>query len=118
MDDPGPPYDVLWHPDADAERTAIPNPAERVTIQHARDKLEALGPKLATPHSSAVKGEEGAGLRELRPRAGRSRWRPIYRRLKPGVFVILAVAPEARIDKRGFDESIRHAKKRLKGLET
>lgn len=118
MADPGPPYEVLWHPDADVERAAVQDPAERVAIQHARDKLEALGPRLATPHSSAIKGKGGAGLRELRPRAGRSRWRPIYRRVKPGIFVILAVAPEAQIDRRGFDESIRHAKKRLKGLET
>jgi len=108
---------VLWHPDADGERAAVSDPAERVAIQHAREKLEALGPKLAPPHSSAVKGEEGVGLRELRPRAGRSRWRPIYSRVKPRVFVILAVAPEAQIDKRAFDKSIRHAKRRLDGLE-
>lgn len=118
MADPGPPYEVLWHPDADVERAAVHDPAERVAIQHVRDKLQALGPKLAAPHSSAIKGEAGAGLRELRPRAGRSRWRPIYRRVDPKIFVILAIAPEAQIDARGFERSIRQAKRRLEGIET
>ncbi len=116
--DPGPPYEVLWHPAADAERAAISDAAERAAIQHAREKLEAVGPQLGAPHSSAIKGEGGAGLRELRPRAGRSRWRPIYRRVQPGIFVILAVAPEAQIDKRGFDEMVRNAQRRFEELET
>jgi transcriptional regulator with XRE-family HTH domain len=89
---------VLWHPAADAERAAISDAAERAAVQHAREKLEVLGPRLGAPHSSAVKGEEGSGLRELRPRAGRSRWRPIYRQVGPRTFVILSVAPEAEID--------------------
>jgi len=109
---------VLWHPAADTERAAISDAAERAAIQHAREKLEAVGPQLGTPHSSAIKGEEGSGLRELRPRAGRSRWRPIYRRVDPGIFVILAVAPEAGINKRGFDEKVRDASHRFGDLET
>ena len=115
--DPGPPYEVLWHPAADAERAAIPDASERTAIQHAREKLEAVGPQLGAPHTSAIRGEDGAGLRELRPRAGRSRWRPIYRRVQPGTFVILAVAPEAQIDKRGFDEMVRNAQRRFEELE-
>ena len=86
---------------------------ERAAIQHAREKLEALGPRLGAPHSSAVRGDAGAGLRELRPRAGRSRWRPIYRQVQSRIFLILAVAPEAQIDKRGFDSVIRDAQQRL-----
>jgi len=66
---------------------------------------------------SAIKGEDGSGLRELRPRAGRSRWRGIYRRVEPGTFVILAVAPEAEIDRRGFDEKVRDARRRFDELE-
>lgn len=108
---------ILWHPEAEVECASVQDPAERVAIQHVRDKLEALGPTLSTPHSSAIKGKDGAGLRELRPRGGRSRWRPIYKRVRPGIFVILAIAPEAQIDKRRFDESIRHAKSRLDGLD-
>lgn len=83
---------------------------------HAAQKLEAAGPRLAHPHSSAVQGEGGQGLRELRPRAGRSRWRPIYRRVTPSSFVILAVAPEAMIDSRGFDDAVRRAVARLAEL--
>ena len=46
------------------------------------------------------------GFRELRPRAGRSRWRPIYRRVNPSTFVIFAVGPEAEIDSRGYDAAV------------
>jgi hypothetical protein len=38
--------------------------------------------------------------------------------VQPGIFVILAVAPEAQIDKRGFDQAIRAAQLRLQELET
>ena len=115
--DPGAPYEVLWHPAADAERATISDGPERNAIQHAREKLEALGPQLGAPHTSAIRGEDGSGLRELRPRAGRSRWRPIYRRVQPRTFVILAIAPEAQIDKRGFDQKITQAQRRFKDLE-
>ena len=115
--DPGPPYEVLWHPAADTERAAVSDAAERTAIQHAREKLEVLGPRLGSPHSSAISGEDGSGLRELRPRAGRSRWRPIYRQISPGAFVILAVAPEALIDNRGFDQKVRNARRRLEELD-
>jgi hypothetical protein len=52
-------------------------------------KLEAFGDQLGAPHSSQVKGSH-AGIRELRPRAGRSPWRVLYRRLAEAM-VILAV---------------------------
>jgi hypothetical protein len=106
----------LWHPVADGERFAISDAGERVAIQHARMKLEAIGPGLGAPHSSAIKGASGSGLRELRPRGGRSRWRPIYKRMSARVFVIFAVAPEAGIDKRGFDEKVRSARRRFDAL--
>jgi hypothetical protein len=73
--------------------------AERAAIQHAREKLEAIGPRLGAPHSSAIRGEDGSGLRELRPRAGRSRWRPIYRQVGPGTFC------DPRRDPRGRDQA-------------
>ncbi len=62
-------------------------------------------------------GEQGSGLRELRPRRGRSRWRPIYRRAGEGLFAILAIGPEAEIDKAGYARAVRLAKQRLKRLE-
>jgi hypothetical protein len=115
--DPGPPYRALWHPAADAERDASWPPEEKVAMLHAVQKLEAAGPRLGSPHSSAVQGDAGQGLRELRPRAGRSRWRPIYRRVSPSTFVILAVAPEAQIDSRGFDAAVRRAVERFGKFE-
>jgi hypothetical protein len=64
------------------EKNAIEDVAERVAIAHVIEKLEVDGPALRSPHQSGVMGEEGSGLRELRPRRGRSRWRPIYRRME------------------------------------
>jgi hypothetical protein len=40
---------VLWHPAADAERAAISDASERNAIQHAREKLEALGGNPGSP---------------------------------------------------------------------
>jgi hypothetical protein len=115
--DPGPPYVVVWHPEADVERERSWPPKEKAAMFNAVQKLEAAGPRLGSPHSSAVQGETGQGLRELRPRAGRSRWRPIYRRVSPSTFVILAVAPEVQIDSRGFDAAVRRAVERFGQLE-
>ncbi len=109
-------YEVKWHAKADAERKAIADVSERVAIQNAIAKLEVDGPALRAPHQSGVKGAAGEGLRELRPRQGRSRWRPIYRRFGE-FFVILAVAPEAEIDSGGYDSQVREAQKRRSSLE-
>jgi hypothetical protein len=57
------------------------------------------------------------GFRELRSRAGRSRWRPIYRQVSPTTFVVFAVGPEAQIDQRGFQEAIGRADKRFAEIE-
>ncbi len=67
--------------------------------------------------SLEVRGRRRGGLCELRPRAGRSRWRPIYRRVKPSTFVILAVAPEAQIDSRGFAAAVTRAAERFAQLD-
>jgi hypothetical protein len=111
------PYVVLWHPDADAERDASEPPGERSAMLHAVEKLEAVGPNLPHPHSSAVRGGQVEGLRELRPRAGRSRWRPLYRQVNASTFVILAVAPEAQISKRGFAAAVRRADARFSDID-
>ena len=114
--DPGPPYVVRWHPDADAERDASWPAKEKVAMLNAAQKLEAGGPRLGHPHSSSVKGA-GRGFRELRPRAGRSRWRPIYRRVSPRAFVIFAVGPEAEVDPRGFEAAVGRAVQRFASFE-
>lgn len=108
---------VAWHPKALDEKNAIEDAAERVSIAHVIEKLEVDGPALQSPHQSGVMGEEGSGLRELRPRRGRSRWRPLYRRAEEALFAILAVGPEAEIDKAGYAKAVRLAKQRLKRLE-
>jgi hypothetical protein len=84
---------------------------------HAAAKLEAEGMRLSDPHSRAVQGEAGKGLRELRPRSGRSRWRPIYRQVASDTFVILSVGPEAEIDERGFDAAVGRARRRFDELD-
>jgi hypothetical protein len=115
--DPGPPYAALWHPEVEAERDASWPAGEKVAMLHAVQKLEAAGPRLGHPHSSAVRGDMGRGFRELRPRAGRSRWRPIYRRVNPSTFVIFAVGPEAQIDSRGYDAAVARAVERFGQLD-
>jgi hypothetical protein len=110
-------WEVAWHPKALDEKNAIEDVAERVAIAHVIEKLEVDGPALRSPHQSGVMGEEGSSLRELRPRRGRSRWRPIYRRMEKRLFAVLAVGPEAEIDKAGYAKAVRLAKQRFKRLE-
>ena len=102
----GAPYTVLWHPDAVVERDAAWPKREGVAMQNAVVKLKAAGPMLPFPHSSSVQGSPLQSLRELRPRAGRSRWRPLYRQVDKTTFVVLAVAPEAQIDRGGFASAV------------
>ena len=52
-------------------------------------KLEAFGDQLGASHSSQVKGSQ-AGIRELRPRSGRSPWRVLYRRLGGAMVILLS----------------------------
>lgn len=113
-----PGWEVRWHPKAVEEWRAITDPKEIAAIGRATEKLEIDGPALAYPHQSAVKGSDGSGLRELRPRRGRGRWRPIYRRLEGRLFGILAVGPEAGIDKGGYGRAVRTARRRLDGLKS
>lgn len=108
---------VKWHPKALAERDAIGDGGERAAIDRVIEKLQVDGPALAHPHQSAVMGEDGSGLRELRPRRGRSRSRPIYRRVGGVIFAILAVGPEAGIDKAGYARAVRAARQRLNRLD-
>lgn len=108
-------HGVSWHRKARDEYTAI-DARERVAIQNVIEKLRVDGPSLRAPHQSAVMGDAGEGLRELRPRQGRSRWRPIYRRIGE-LFVILAVAPEAEIDAAGYDRQVGEAQKRRRSVE-
>lgn len=106
-------WTVLFHPSAEKELGGL-SAADRVAVLHAVEKLAALGPSLPYPHQSDVRG--GRGLRELRPRAGRSRMRALYGRLGEA-FVVVAVGPEALVDRRGFDRAVRAAVQRLAEVE-
>jgi hypothetical protein len=55
-------------------------------------------------------------LRELRPQAGKSPWRPLYRQVGD-TFVIAAIGPEAKKDKREFNKACQRAIDRLAKLE-
>jgi hypothetical protein len=100
---------VVFHPEAETEVHALPV-QERVAVAHAVEKRAALGPRLPYPHQSEVR--DGDGVRELRPRAGRSPWRAFYRRVGMA-FVVAAVGPEAGVDGPGFRRAVRLANKRL-----
>ena len=104
---------VVYLPDAERERDALPV-TERNALYNATAKLEAVGRMLGHPHTSAVQG--APSLRELRPRAGRSPWRALYRQVGD-YFVIAAIAPEARKDPPGFARACAAAVERLDKLE-
>ena len=109
-----PVWEVRYVDAAAKEREMMPA-RERVALDQARAKLAVHGPSLPHPHQSAVLGAASAGLREPRPRAGRSAWRALYRRIGD-VFVIAAVGPEAESDPRGFERMTRLAAARLKEI--
>jgi hypothetical protein len=108
---------VLYLAQAEAELNSIEDRKERVAIVNAVEKLKQLGPRLPYPHSSQVKGEHGRGLRELRPRAGRSPWRALYRQVTADTFVIAAIVPEAEKSERLFQRGAKDAQGRLSQLE-
>jgi len=105
--------EVLTHPDADDEYRALPE-REQDAMDNAIEKLRTFGQQLGFPHTSAVQGAEN--LRELRPRAGRSPWRALYRRIGD-LMVIGAFGPEAGHDPRGFQATLRRAEDRLAAYE-
>lgn len=90
---------------------------EQVAMQRAVAKLQALGSRLGFPHQSAIRGADNTvGLRELRPRAGRSRWRLLYSALRTDTFIVLAIAPEAHVSKRRFRTAVVKASARFAEL--
>ncbi len=104
---------VAYLAEAEQERAALPK-TERAALINADAKLGAYGPLLGYPHTSAVRGAHA--LRELRPRAGRSAYRALYRQVGK-MYVVAAVGPEAQSDPRGFDRAVRRALERLARVE-
>ncbi|MGH3264039.1 MAG: type II toxin-antitoxin system RelE/ParE family toxin [Trebonia sp.] len=106
-------WTVVYLAEAERERDAL-SARERNALYNAITKLQALGPDLGYPHTSAVQDAER--LRELRPRAGRSPCRALYRQV--GVrFVIAAIGPEAQHDPKRFKRACGAAAVRLGELE-
>jgi hypothetical protein len=104
---------VVYHPQYEHEWRALPS-AERAALASTAEKLR-VDSRLGFPHTSLVQGSR-TGLRELRPRRGRSPWRALYRRTGD-VMVVLAIAPEAQRDHRGFGRAVAEAERRLRELE-
>ena len=96
-------WTAVWLPAAERERDKLPA-TERAAIYNAIRKLQALGPGLPYPHSSAVAGADR--LRELRPRQGRSPWRLLYRQVA-GKLVVAAVAPQRPKTRADSGEPVR-----------
>jgi mRNA-degrading endonuclease RelE of RelBE toxin-antitoxin system len=105
---------ILVHPEAREELKALPV-GDRMAIENAIEKLAVLGGQLGAPHTSSIRGV-GETLRELRPRAGRSRWRAFYRRVGDQ-FVIAAISPEANVNPKGFRGAVANALARLNALD-
>ena len=106
-------WEVLWLVEATHERDGLPF-TEVAALRRAAIKLATFGPELPFPHQSSVR--QGQGLRELRPRGGRSRWRALYRRIGD-VFVIGAVCSEAQADPSSFARGVANAIKRLEAAK-
>jgi hypothetical protein len=104
---------VAYLPEAEQERAALPK-SERAALINADAMLGAYGPLLGYPHTSAVRGAER--FRELRPWAGRSAYRALYRQVGE-VFVVAAVGPEAQSDPQGFNRAVRRAQERPAKVE-
>ncbi len=106
-------WNVYLHPGAEAELREL-SLVERNAMLNAIEKLEAAGPGLGYPHSSAVRS--AVRLRELRPRAGRSPWRAFYRQIGRAI-VIGAIGAEALASPRAFDRAVGRAVARLAEVE-
>jgi len=100
--------------DAQDERSAMPI-NERTAMYNAFEKLEILGGRLGSPHSSSVRGVPET-LNEVRPRAGKSPWRAFNRRIGSEM-VIGAIGPEALVNSSGFRQAARVALARLRKYE-
>ena len=105
-------WTVLYLPEADGERRRLPA-VEQASLINADRKLQALGPRLPYPHSSAVKVRIGFASYD---HAAAVHLGALYRQVGD-VFVVAAVAPEAQVDSRKFDAACRSAERRLSQIE-
>jgi hypothetical protein len=70
------PCTVIYDPDAVREFvTTVKSKEAHRAILNAVAKLRELGERLGPPHMKPLRGAAATGLRELRPKQGRSDWR-------------------------------------------
>ena len=103
---------VEYHYAAVEEFAALKDVQQKKGVLKMADLLRQLGPKMKEPHMKPVQGS--SKLRELRPGGGKTLVRPLYFRLDERTFKILALAPEAQVDKPGFNAAVDRATKRAK----
>jgi hypothetical protein len=103
-------WPVEWLPEAIAEFSKNVERLHRPAIHASVDKLSEDG---------RLKGTKplimAHGIYEMRPGGGTVLWRPLYAFHKDK-FIILALAPEAMEDEKGFTSSVERAMARLKAL--
>ncbi len=102
------------HAKFDAEMIGLlrREPREYRAAERAISRLLRFDDALGFPHSSGVRSSAVRGLRELRPRQGRSRWRPLYV-ITAGGIQLAALAPEATRDPVGYRRAVDRAAQRL-----
>ena len=102
------------HPKFDAEMLELLRraPREYRAAERAILRLLEVGDAFGFPNSSSVRSSPVRGLRELRPRQGRSQWRPLYVIAGSDV-CMLALATEASHDPIRFRRAVNRAAERL-----
>lgn len=106
---------AYFHTQAALDLETIRDRAERASIHRAVAMLSQNGHRMAMPHARKITGADG--ICELRPKSGRSRWRPLYAAADDGLFVVLVIAPEARVDGNGFRRAVEKAQKLMAELQ-
>ena len=99
-----------WLPEAVAEFSKNVELLHRPAIHAVVDKLSEDGRLKGTKPLNMAHG-----IYEMRPGGGTVLWRPLYAFHKDK-FIILALAPEAMEDEKGFTSSAERAIARLKAL--
>lgn len=97
----------MWDADAAAELASLTSKEEKKALLNVVDKLRQLGERLVPPHMKPLKG--GSGLRELRPRQGKTHVRAVYRRAGDE-YVILSLC--LKPDKADWDAALEAARER------
>jgi hypothetical protein len=106
---PGP-WLVEYHAEAISELLKLRDRKQRTGVETAAVYLCRKGPYLTHPHMKRVAGTRK--LCELRPGGGQTPIRPLYFRLDERTFKVVAIAPEAMVDPRGFRSAVERARRR------